>query len=333
MLRKKIPSSGPIDAEVFIVGEAPGVQEEMANEPFVGSSGQELSRMLHEAGILRTECRIANVCRFRPPQNEIKNFFVKFTAATRIPGLEIAEGILELKKEIETVKPKLIIALGETALWALTGKTGITKWRGSQLTYETETFKCILIPTYHPAAILRQWTWRFAGVIDLKRAARELATPSTRPQYCFSIRPSFETAIKNLESVPSGMATLDIETRGGHITCVGIGISRLEAFSIPFACTERPEGYWTIEEELIIIEKFRQLFKRDDIKWVLQNGLYDLQYFARYWGCMPKVYMDTMIAHHVCFSGLQKSLDFLSSIYCTYHTQWKLRHISNKQDD
>lgn len=163
-MQLKVPSSGPHDADVMIVGEAPGSEEVKHLTPFIGLSGKELDRMLHQTGYLRTECYVTNVCKYRPPGNKIKSFFIKQTKANIIPGPEIEEGIQELGEEIERVKPKLIIALGETALWALTGNSGITKWRGSELLFNNEgpvqaNWICPLVPTYHPAAILRQWSW------------------------------------------------------------------------------------------------------------------------------------------------------------------------------
>ena len=62
-----VPPCGPTDARIMLVGEAPGEQEVLRREPFVGASGTELNRMLHEAGISRSECFITNVCRQRPP--------------------------------------------------------------------------------------------------------------------------------------------------------------------------------------------------------------------------------------------------------------------------
>jgi uracil-DNA glycosylase family 4 len=65
----QVRPSGPTDARVMIVGEAPGAEEERKGEPFVGASGHELTKMLHEAGIARSQCFITNVCRERPPGN------------------------------------------------------------------------------------------------------------------------------------------------------------------------------------------------------------------------------------------------------------------------
>lgn len=124
---------------------------------------------------------------------------------------------------------------------------------------------------------------------------------------------------------PENKLTLsgDVETRAGFIVCFGIGWSDTEAMSIPFICLEQPEGYWSYEEEVAIIEKLMQLFTHPNIEWIFQNGLYDYQYFAANWGFIPRIGMDTMLAQHTCFAGLPKGLDFLSSLYCEYHRYWK----------
>ena len=322
-IKPQVVAIGPTDADIMIVGEAPGENEVKQGIPFVGSSGQEMDRMLNEAGILRNDCFITNVCSTRPQGNKIDKYYLVNTPKNRVPGPEIVQGIKDLQANILQVRPKVIIAFGDTALWALTGERGIVKWRGSQMEYYQEDFSCTVLPSYHPAAILRQWSWRFAGVIDLRRAARELITPTKVPPYDFLLRPSFEEAMDALDAIPAGPTSVDIETRGGHIACIGFGTSRLHAFCIPFMCVENTEGYWSKEEEFHLVMKLRQVLTREDIQFILQNGLYDVQYIARFWGVVPEVYMDTMLAQHVAFAGLPKGLDFLSSIYCEYHRYWK----------
>jgi len=115
----------------------------------------------------------------------------------------------------------------------------------------------------------------------------------------------------------------DIETRRGNISCFGISWSKHNAICIPFMCVENNEGYWSYEEERAILWKLHELFLHPNIGWIFQNGIYDLQYFAIRWGFIPTMYMDTMLAHHTCFAGLPKGLDFQSSIYCEYHRYWK----------
>jgi len=354
----QIKPVGPRDAKIMIVGEAPGQNEVYRGEPFVGASGQELDKMLHEAGILRSECFITNVCPWQPPRNDIKKFFLKHTAYARIPGPEIEEGMKLLSQQIDEVKPNIIIALGDTALWALTGETGITNWRGSTLESDQnlnpDNYK--VLPTFHPAAVLRKWDWRFITVHDLKRAKKESEFPEIRrPDYNFLIRPNFQTVMETLndlisrannpakhpierpENVSPGKfpihqwwrdpqkfrVSVDIETRRGHIACIGIAWSSLDALCIPLMCKENLEGYWSKEEEWEIILKVKELLLHPNVGVIGQNFLYDAQYFAKFYGYIPNVIDDTMIKHHVCWSGVSKGLDFLSSLYCDFHEYWK----------
>jgi len=323
----KVPSGGPRNANVMLVGEAPGAHEAAKGVPFIGPSGEDLNRMLHEAGFLRTECFVTNVCKYRPPGNDIDAFFLDSKQLR--PNEMIVEGLAELKAEIEEVQPKLIIALGKTALWGLTGKRGITKWRGSQLDYNGIP----LIPTYHPALIQYEWSWRAIAVHDLKRAKKVLEEGQNKPTYNFIVRPSYVQCLDTLEQLiqratndsnrgPFPLA-VDLETRSGHIACVGLAWNRTDAICIPAMCVERPLGYWTAEEDLAIWLKLRGLLEHPNVEVIGQNFLYDAQYFSRRWGYVPRLRHDTMFMQHVMFAGMPKSLDFLASMYCEYYVYWK----------
>jgi uracil-DNA glycosylase family 4 len=114
-----VPTVGPPGANIMLVGEAPGEQEAAQGKPFVGNAGRVLSELLNLAGLSRHECLIANVARERPPGNKIAYFFEdsKMTA----PKAIMREWIKTLKEEIEFYKPNIVVALGATAMWALTG--------------------------------------------------------------------------------------------------------------------------------------------------------------------------------------------------------------------
>src|SRR3990167_8868100 len=81
----QVPGEGPVPARIMIVGEAPGFEEERSGHPFVGASGRELDKLLHEAGILRSECFTSNVCRERPPDNKIEVWLSKVKKKSSIP--------------------------------------------------------------------------------------------------------------------------------------------------------------------------------------------------------------------------------------------------------
>lgn len=132
---------GNPDANLMIVGEGPGEEEDLQGRPFVGKSGQLLDRILEAAGIPRESVYIANIVKCRPPQN-------------RAPTPDEAKTCtsLWLLRQLELIKPQIIAPLGATALEFFTGeKLPITKVRGQWL--EWQGLK--LFPMFHPAYLLR----------------------------------------------------------------------------------------------------------------------------------------------------------------------------------
>lgn len=335
-----VKASGPLDARIMIVGEAPGEEEEKQGYPFVGASGKELSRMLAEVGIARNECYITNVSKHRPPRNKIEQFWDKSKKKAGLLGLcneldgyyfndLVAQGLHELHVDVEKIKPNIIIPLGNLALWALTGEVGITKWAGSVMW--SKKFQCKICPTIHPAAVMRQWGLRAYVMHDLRRFVPEAAHAEYNyPPYNFLIRPDFATADRVLDDLLSRLdsgrtkISVDIETRAGHIACIGLAWSKLDAICIPFMCVENIMGYWLPEQEFSLVRKIRRILLHPNATIIGQNFLYDTQYFAKHWGCATRnVPFDTMLAQHVCFLGEPKGLDFISRLYCDFHCYWK----------
>lgn len=327
---------GPSPCRVMVVGEAPGGDEERLGRPFVGASGYELDRMLAEAGLHRSTVFVTNVCRHRPPNNKIEAWMARkpvegfILMRDRWVHPHIAEGFSKLLIELGAVKPNIVIALGNVAMWALTGHWGITDWRGSELTVDWLGESTKVIPTYHPAAILRQWSWRSAALTDLKRAYRESDSRTYAPsEWKFDIRPSFDLVMRRLEWLlmlaEAGPLPLsfDLETRSGHIACAGIAWSQTDALCIPLMASGNPEGYWSLGEEAEITWALRCLLTHENARVVGQNLLYDAQYTLRHWGFAPRVSQDTMLTHHTAFCELPKALDFQASIYCRSYRFWK----------
>jgi DNA polymerase len=153
----------------MFVGEAPGAEEDRQGLPFVGRSGQLLDRLLlEELGITRDACFIANTLRCRPPGN-------------RDPRPEETEACRPwLEQTIDLVDPRVMVTLGNFASKLLLGtSTGVTKLRGREHSYRGRP----LIPTFHPAAVLRGGGEAMAQMrADLVRAklvlGRELRTVS-----------------------------------------------------------------------------------------------------------------------------------------------------------
>ena len=347
---KKIPSSGPSNAQVLIVGESPNRKDADNNLPFVGPGGVELTKMLQQVGFLRAECFLTYAVPYYLPDKKLTQLFYTKTAGKKDPEAKfilnrfvhplVADGVTDLEDLITQLQPKIIIALGNAALWALTGEWGIMKWRGSNLeTREISLQRFPLLPTYNPDSILSNWDRRYITVHDLRQAGRILNDGLPTVEENITIRPSFDDTIRYLnllltkaDNISSGKLDLavDIETRFRQITCVGIAHSAVDAICIPFLeIKAQDRNYWqTLDEEVEIVWLLRKLLTHKNVKIIGQNFPYDQQYFARRMGFIPNYkpdnFHDTMTAHHVMFPGLPKGLDFISSLYAQEtHKYWK----------
>ena len=132
-------------ADIMVIGEGPGVEEDLQGEPFVGRAGKLLNEILRAINFKREEVYIANVIKSHPPGN-------------RTPTAEEMEACVPyLKKQIDLIKPKLILCLGLTAAQGLLKKRdSLTKMRGQLFEYRGTK----VMVTYHPAALLRNPHWK-----------------------------------------------------------------------------------------------------------------------------------------------------------------------------
>lgn len=133
-----VPGKGSFESDVIFVGEAPGRNEDLKGEPFVGVAGKKLSLALEYAGISRDEVYITNTVKCRPPNN-------------RVPNKTEKEKCQEyIQKEIKIIKPKIICVLGNTAFGSILGGTEITKYRGKVGKKDNQLY----FITIHPAATI-----------------------------------------------------------------------------------------------------------------------------------------------------------------------------------
>lgn len=137
---------GDINAQLMFVGEAPGADEDMQGEPFVGKAGQLLTKIIETMGLRRESVYIANILKCRPDTPGQ-------ASGNRKPTPEEMQTCIPfLHEQIDLIQPKVLVALGGTAVEGLLGKTlGIMKLRGNWQTYRGIP----LMPTYHPAYVLR----------------------------------------------------------------------------------------------------------------------------------------------------------------------------------
>lgn len=361
---------GAVCPKIVFVGEAFGEREKHYSQPFVGASGKEFWRMLGEAlpaedpqEHMRVSAMhrygdawighrlnwmnaagigFTNVFNLRPPDNKIEHFLgTKSELNNAVGGLPpLGRGLYlrqeyfgeldRLESELLALNPNIVVTLGATALWALGGGTGIGAVRGTIRAGELGRWKGKVLPTYHPAAVLRQWSWRTITVADIAKAWRQAGYPEIRrPRRRVLVSPSMAeiTAwVEGLERSPPSRLAVDVETAIKQITCIGFAPSRSEAAVIPFFDPHKGRGYasyWATHSEEMkawsLVERLLNL----PCEKVFQNGMYDLQYILPL-GFQPRgLGPDTMLKHHSLFPEMQKGLGFLGSVY-TEEPAWKL---------
>lgn len=324
--------------QIFICGEAPGKDEELLGQPFVGASGQELKRMLAESGISYADCSVSNVFLFRPENNKIETLCVKKAEAQYDYPPPLSQGKYfrrdllpnreRLYAEIESSGANLVLALGNTACWALLDKTGISSLRGAVT--RSPHISAKVIPLYHPAAILRNWELRHTSVVDLLKAKRESLTKEILyDEVTVIIEPELSDLADFYQRARSASCmACDIETNPSRrqILCIDFTIGST-SLVCPFVDRRQMDySYWRALRDEASAWAFVRAMLKLPIPKVFQNGLYDISWLWKIAGTTPAGSCeDTMLFHHSLFPEMTKGLDFLGSIYCNLPA-WKTNH-------
>jgi uracil-DNA glycosylase family 4 len=313
-----VPGQGNFNTTIVLLGEAPSFEEVRQKKPFVGPSGGELNRLLKDAGINREECWVTNVCKYMVPPN-IGKKKIPFHVRAKQAGIDIDQQLRELQIEINQIKPNIIIGLGGTALWALTGKTKITNYRGSIMWGLGH--KCI--STYHPAHLLHSakggefkgyWN-RQVMIADLKRAKKqaqfaELRLPQRHIEICrdSSHLIEFYNRYRHLRPV-----WVDIEA-GGHCLpiCIGIAFNPHHALVIPLWNKDGISSIPTSDLASIWM-LLAQILWNHEVHG--QNFNYDRDKIARLGFAIQSIKGDTMLKAFAINPELPKGLAFNTSIF------------------
>jgi uracil-DNA glycosylase len=303
---------------------------------------------------LHPEIIRSNVFQQHPPRNDL-SWFCGPKAST-IPGFgqlmngrpkgspywtgnyvrqEFEHELDRLSAEIIASDPNLIICLGNTSLWAMSGRTGVAKLRGTTLLSSHTAADFKLLSTYHPSAIIRQWDNRPTVIADLMKAKRESAYPELRrPPREIWIEPTLEDIKLFISQYVAGcrLLSVDIETSGQRITCIGFATSSEIAIVIPFDDTRKKDGnYWpTREDEAKCWKLVRSILRDGSIPKLFQNGVYDISFLMRSYGILTLgAAEDTMLLSHALQPEGLKGLGYLGSIYSD-EGAWK--HMRKKDE-
>jgi len=294
---------------------------------------------------------VTNVFNCRPPGNDVGLFFGT-EKQTEMPGWKasktsggshlLAEHFHHLERlwrELAELRPNLIVALGNAACWAILGETRITSLRGTVNWSDRLGLK--VLPTFHPAAVLRQWSARPTVLADLRKAKIESEFPEIkRPERYITIPEPSERGLDEIRSWLSDptIHTLanDIETVRGQISIIGFAKSPTVSLVVPFRDCHSKSGqivdigaigrftgrndaginFWpTCDLETRAWKLCIDVLQSERIQLTFQNGVYDMSYYLRM-GIHPRqATNDTMLWHHAEFPELPKSLGFLGSLY------------------
>lgn len=172
--KQAVPGEGPADAEIMLIGEAPGYHEDQQGRPFVGPAGRFLTELLAQAGLRREEVFITNVVKCRPPNN-------RDPAPIEIKTCTSAW----LEKQVEIIDPRVIITLGRYSMALFLPNQSISKVHGQPHRVNGR----IIVPMFHPAAALHQERFREPLIKDFEKlpqilaeARRQTPTADSRPQ-------------------------------------------------------------------------------------------------------------------------------------------------------
>lgn len=298
---------GPANAQYLLIGEALGMWEAMKGRPFIGPTGQMLRKMLGQAGIDLSLCRITNAVKCRPPAN-------------RPPTVE-ERGYCRnayLEEELMTTQAKVIIPVGQTALSTFSNIKGtITEARG----YISETvYGPKLLPIVHPSFVAQgnPHFWDIT-VADLKKASR---SHLWRPHHEeFIIFPTIEDIVRVTNNLLADkrpysfdLETIGIEYDTLNIRCCGVAWSPNHACIFPLL-KQGGDPYWSPHEESIVVSCLLKLFYSDSEK-ITQNGFaFDLAVLHHHKIEVAPPVHDTLVMHHVVATEMPHSLRFLTSIY------------------
>lgn len=312
-----IMGTGPKRADVMIVGEAPGKQEDLGGKPFVGRAGQLLTEMLEDCGFDRDEVYITNAVHCRPPDN-------------RAPSKsEIKHCQYWLGVEIARVRPKFVLLLGNVPLQSITGKAGITQRRGKPF----EQDGIIFIPTFHPAFALRDPAQEVFIRRDIELLAQivEAGEIPREDKLNSKLIVSMDQLEDMLEDL-TGMVSFDIETNclypwqkfelkmvkgsptridaPARVTMIGFG-TRNAQYSIPLSL---------FSDDAIdtIVHRIDETLEANEVELVMHNGKFDCLWMWAHFGVEwhHRLVFDTMLAHYILDENARHGLKELAMRYC-----------------
>lgn len=315
ILHKYAAGHGNPNAKILILGESPAM-----GETHCMSSNKELSSMLKEAGINETQVWKTCVSKHYVPPNPKKGKKIPFIVRAKNYNVDIEQHLKDLHEEIRQINPNLILALGNTALWATAGVTGIGDYRGSILNYG----KYKVVATYNPNGLSWQGDSEFTGywnkhviLFDFMRASVQSEFPEIRRPYR-----NLHIATSSLQlqdfwnrNKNNTRPAVDIEARGSCLPfCIGLSFSPSEGICMPFWNQGEIVNIAKISDQEIVQMWLilSEILSNNDV--VGQNFKYDHDKIRRLGFEIRSLASDTMFKGFAISPEFPKGLAFHTSI-------------------
>lgn len=326
-----VRSEGNKDKNIVIIGQNPGEKEDETDRPFVGPSGKKLEEILKDLGYKREDFYITNAVKCYGETDEITQSMIKICS------------ISILRREINLIKPNMIICLGRIAFlgvqYALLGKIKEEFERGKIIEIESpilgEKKKVKVCMTYHPSYILRNPNYEPEFKKDLSTFLKEGDITIE-----YEILDTYEKVKDFVDSIVNSKgevyAVVDLETfskdvhdPNNKIFCIGIALSEKKAFIIPL------RHYEALKRQIVnffiegiqekVIEELRRLFSYEKLKIIGHNFKFDALVLLRDLevDVMDKVYADTLVYHHLLKETPPHDLKTLITLYTPFSNYYK----------
>lgn len=306
--------------KIVLVAESPSVEGMKSGDHFRDTEGLELLRQLERVGLSRSEVSMTHLIPTHVPNSNFSRLYSD-KACTK-PTEELQQAMDRLERDLTALAPNVIVPLGGYALHAVTGLSGIGKWRGSLL---KSRWGAKAIPTYAPGSVLKEWSLRPVVLADLKKVKRESWHPVVKlPKRNLIINPSLKEVLDYLEEVRrSKFTSVDIETmRMSFVSCIGFSACRKGSHAICIPFTGPAGKVWDAGEYHIIRDAIEDVLSDPSIEKAGQNFHYDWSYLRRDGYHVENYAFDTLVAQHAAWPEMPKDLGFLASIY-TDEPYWK----------
>lgn len=309
-------SSGNPGSEIAIISEAPGETEARMKMPFTGGAGKVLWDMLRKINIARKDVYVTNVCK--------RQVALSTQTDARDPikrsELDHWEGLLEWELD-QLPNLKYILVLGNFALQATLGDTGITNWRGSvckaKVGRDQREVTCII--TYNPAMVLRDIHLETIFLFDIHKMRMVLDGKYKTHPIKHNINPTTNEALSYIKQLREEQKPIafDIEVMANETACIGFANDPHEGMCINFR--DQKENVYSLRDERLIRKACQKLFLDPTTRLVAQNGNFD-SYWLWYKDRIrvAPIYFDTLLAHHTLYPLMPHNLGFLTSQYTTH---------------